>query len=251
MDPYLEGDLWTTFHTQLGAEIARQLAPRLRPRYLAFAEKRFIMDAPEDVAVTIDMYPDVGVAEAGPGTLGGLGAAVATAPLQLTTVIPTPVPHIWVEIRVAAERKLVTAIELLSPANKRGEGRKEYLDKRRRLLLSTAHLMEIDLLREGQRVPMREPLPPTAYYVFLSRVGKRPVTDVWPIGLDEPLPTVHVPLLDGDPDVPLDLQLAFTTVYDLCSYDIAVNYSRSPEVPLPPDATAWAEGRLRTAGMRT
>ena len=27
MDPYLEGDLWTTVHTDLCAEIARQLAP--------------------------------------------------------------------------------------------------------------------------------------------------------------------------------------------------------------------------------
>ncbi|RLT43090.1 MAG: DUF4058 family protein, partial [Chloroflexi bacterium] len=34
MAPYLEGPLWTTLHFTLGAEIVRQLAPRLRPRYL-------------------------------------------------------------------------------------------------------------------------------------------------------------------------------------------------------------------------
>lgn len=31
MDPYLEGDLWTTVHTDLCAEVARQLTPKLRP----------------------------------------------------------------------------------------------------------------------------------------------------------------------------------------------------------------------------
>lgn len=63
-------------------------------------------------------------------------------------------PHVSIEIRDVARRQLVTAIEILSPTNKRGEGRLEYLAKRRRLLLSTAHLMEIDLLRQGQRVPI-------------------------------------------------------------------------------------------------
>src|SRR5436305_9907253 len=42
MDPYFEGDLWTTFHTQFGVEIARQLTPKLAPRYIARAEKRYI-----------------------------------------------------------------------------------------------------------------------------------------------------------------------------------------------------------------
>src|SRR5205823_2575020 len=69
------------------------------------------------------------------------------------------VPHVTIEIRDAANRQLVTAIEVLSPTNKRGDGRSEYLAKRQRLLLSTAHLMEIDLLHQGQRVPMQQPLP--------------------------------------------------------------------------------------------
>ena len=73
-------------------------------------------------------------------------------------------------------RQLVTAIEVLSPTNKRGEGRGEYLARRRRLFLSTAHLMEIDLLRGGKRVPMQKALPPAPYFVFLSRprAGRSP-----------------------------------------------------------------------------
>ena len=64
MDPYLEGSLWSTVHTQLSAEIARQLAPRLRPRYLALTTERFVTVMPDDVAIaTTTVIPDVSVAE--------------------------------------------------------------------------------------------------------------------------------------------------------------------------------------------
>jgi hypothetical protein len=209
MDPYLEGSSWMNIHAQLSAEIARQLAPKLRPRYLALITERFVRETPEAV------------------------------------------PHLSVEIRDRANRQLVTAIEVLSPMNKRGEGRDEYLTKRRHSLLSTAHLLEIDLLREGQRIPMLKPLPPAPCFVFLSRAESRPITEVWPIPPDAPLPVVPIPLLPGDPDVPLDLQLALTTLYDLLGYDLAVDYTRPPEVPLRPEAAAWVEARLRAAGLRS
>jgi hypothetical protein len=41
MDPYVEGDDWTSFHAHFATEIARQLTPRLRPKYIALPEKRF------------------------------------------------------------------------------------------------------------------------------------------------------------------------------------------------------------------
>jgi Protein of unknown function (DUF4058) len=157
---------------------------------------------------------------------------------------------VTVEIRDTANRQLVTAIELLSPSNKRGDGRAEYLAKRRRILLSTAHLMEIDLLRQGQRPPMREVLPDAPYFVFLSRFENRPITDVFPITLHDPLPIVPVPLLTGDPDVPLDLQAALRTIYDLLGYDLAIDYLQPAEVPLPHEQDAWAHGLLRAAGLR-
>jgi hypothetical protein len=250
MDPYLEGPLWMTVHTQLSAEIARQLAPKLRPRYLALTTEWFIWEEPDSVAVaTASLYPDVGVVETGSDSGGG-PASVATAPLQLTTLMAVPIPHVTVEIRDTAQRRLVAAIKVLSTVNKRGEGYEEYLAKRRRILLSTAHLLEIDLLRRGRRVPMQQSLPKVPYFVFLSRAEKRPVTDVWLVRVDEPLPTVPVPLLSGDADVPLDLQLALTTVYDLLGYDLAVDYSQPPPIPLAAGNTAWADARLRAAGLR-
>jgi len=233
MDPYLEGSLWMSIHAQLSAEIARQLAPKLRPRYLALTSERFVIATPDSIAVaTASVYPDAGVITGGVTAPAPAATAVISPPLQMQTVMPESIPHVTVEIRDAANRQLVTAIEVLSPTNKRGDGREEYLAKRRRLLLSTAHLIEIDLLREGQRIPMRQALPDAPYFVFLSRADSRPLTDVWPIPLDQPLPTVPVPLLPGDGDVPLDLQAALTTVYNLLGYDLAIDYTQPPEIRL-------------------
>ena len=54
----------------------------------------------------------------------------------------------------------MAAIELLSPSNKRvGGGREEYLERRDKYLNGDVHLIEIDLLRRGTRLPMRGALP--------------------------------------------------------------------------------------------
>jgi hypothetical protein len=236
MDPYLEGSLWQSVHFQLSMEIARQLAPKLRPRYLALTPERFVYEVPEEVAITTrSLYPDVGLIDTGrPGSVPG-ETGVATVPLRIATLVPIAVPHLSIEIRDAASRLLVTAIEVLSPTNKRGDGREEYLAKRQRILRSTAHVIEIDLLRQGERVPMQQPLPSAPYFVLVGRAETRPIMYVWPVPLGESLPNIPVPLLPGDSDVMLDLQQALTSVYDSIGYDLAVDYTRPPEVPLPPD----------------
>lgn len=251
MDPYLEGSEWQSVHTELSAEIARQLAPKVRPKYIVRSTRRFVTEMPEDVGIAIESaYPDIGVLYPGrPGALASTPTARTQAPLQIATILPEQVPHITIEIRDVANRNLVTAIEVLSPTNKRGEGYREYLDKRSRTLLSSAHLIEIDLLRQGKRVPMQKPLPPAPYFVFLSRVERRPIVEVWPIQLDMRLPVIPVPLLPGDPDVDLDLQLAFDTMYDTFGYDLSIDYTRPPEVPLEGEAATWVAERLRKAGL--
>jgi hypothetical protein len=215
---------------------------------VALTQQWFVVETPEEVAVA-SLLPDVGVANGGQAAPEGASSGtLSAAPLRLATVVPRRMPQYAVEIRDTAERQLVTAIELLSPTNKRGDGRRQYLKKREHLLLSAVHLLEIDLLRQGRRVPMREPLPEASYFVLLNRVNRRLVSEVWPIRLDQPLPTVPVPLLDDDPDVPLDLQAALTNVYDFGSYERAVDYTRPPEVALSPAEEAWAVERLRAAG---
>ena len=63
--------------------------------------------------------------------------------------------EIFLTLRDRASNEVVTVIEVLSPSNKRpgSDGRKEYLEKRNQVLMSTAHLIELDLLRGGERLP--------------------------------------------------------------------------------------------------
>lgn len=245
MDPYLEGHEWMSFHAELSVEIARQLRPLLRPRYAALTIRRSVTDAPDDLEITAkseSVYPDVGVIERSPVPLPKNGGAVAVLEptRQVATVMPEMVPQYAVEIRDVEERELVTLIELLSPANKRGKGYREYVEKRTRILLSTSHLLEIDLLRNGTRVPMREELPESPYFIFLSRWQRRPMTDIWEVGLNQALPKIPVPLLPEDDDVALDIQEAFTTVYDSVGYDLLLNYKRPADIPLKDKAATWA-----------
>jgi hypothetical protein len=113
MDPYLEGDLWTTVHTDLCAEIARQVAPKLRPKYVALSTRRVVLAPPdENEGLAGQCFPDVEVISSHAPS-SSPPAAVASAPLILPANFPEPIPHISVEIRDVAERRLVTCIEVL------------------------------------------------------------------------------------------------------------------------------------------
>lgn len=247
MDPYLEGDLWQEFHGRLANEISAQLMPLLRPKYVALLDKYFAID---DTGLSIvgqqplkqSFYPDINVTE--------VKEAIAdyktvTAPaIELVSPLPEKVPVHRVEIRDVAERRLVSVIEILSPANKQGQGFDEYVKKRTALLQTSTHLLELDLLRGGERIPLvGGELPPAPYYIFLSRFTRRPHTEVWPVQLREPLPTVPVPLLPPDPDVPLALQPAIEACFELVGYhEHLIDYSHPPPPPpLGPEDTGWLE----------
>ncbi len=259
MDPYLEGELWQEFHETLAGAIRAQLIPHLRPKYVALLAKRYVIDRP--VLSIIDVppriiYPDVHILKT-PATssttcVGGTDVVVTEPATELRSFIQTEVPLLRVEIRDVANRRLVAFIEILSPANKRGDGRREYHEKRSEILLTDVHLLELDLLRQGIRIPLEGEPPAAHYYIYLSRADRRPYTQVWPVALRQPLPTVPVPLLSPDPDVPLDVQAAVRACFDLVGYERLLDYT----APFPPptlaeaDAT-WMEERLRTAGFRS
>src|SRR5262249_18994276 len=120
----------------------------------------------------------------------------------------------FLEIHDKRDRRLVTVVELLSPANKySGSDREQYLGKRGGLLKSWTHFVEIDLLRGGPRMPFADPLPPCDYYAMVSRMDRRPQAGLWPISLREPLPKIPIPVREPDPDAVLDLQAALHHVY--------------------------------------
>ncbi len=252
MDPYLEGNEWGSFHSDFCVALAQQLRPKLRPHYAALVEKRFVTDSGEELVISTqngsqrrDIYPDVGIVQQNPAESERIASSIAVLEptLQIPTVMPQQVPQRWIEIRDVKNRKLVTVIELLSPANKRGRGYKEYVERREDILQSRAHLLEIDLLRRGRRVPMLKPLPNFRYFVFLSRAQRRPLTDVWAIALDQPLPSIQVPLLASD-EVVLDIQASFTNVYDSIGYDLLLDYSEPPDIELTGEAAGWARSQI-------
>ncbi len=101
------------------------------------------------------------------------------------------------------------------------------------------HIVEIDLLRSGERPPFVTPLPESPYFVSVSRAENRPRVDIWPVSMTEPIPVVAVPLLVPDPDVPLDLSLAVRTIYDRAGYDLRIDYAKPPVPPLLPEEAVW------------
>jgi len=135
---------------------------------------------------------------------------------------------------------------VLSPDNKRAgsDGHREYLSKREAVLQSTAHLIELDLLRGGRRLPTIEPLPPADYYAFVCRAQHRPRAEVYAWTLRHRLPTIPVPLAADDPDVMLDLQAVFDTVYERAGYDYSLDYHRPVEPPLSDADAAWVRELL-------
>lgn len=258
MDPYFEdpGE-WTSFHAHFIGEIAAQLAPKLRPRYLVRMERYFLTDdydADDSLAVSnaerSSIYPDVGVYSHRRKRVTPPLVAIAPPPLRVKSAFPEDVPHMSLRVLDVKGRKLVAAIELLSPTNKRGVGRKQYLARRTRILNSSAHLMEIDLLHAGRRAPVAEPLPNAPYFVLLNRANHRRITEVWPVALDTPLPVVPVPLNAGDADVPLDLQAALMTMCDTFGFAEDVDYSKAPSAALSKGELKWVDARLRAVGVR-
>lgn len=252
MDPYLEGPrLWHDVHQRLAAQISRQLAPRLAPRYVARLETRFVASTPGEQTIDI-LSPDVDVTptalrELAIATYKALDVAVATPPPLILRVAPSQerVRLVTVEIRDVAQNRLVTSIEILSPVNKQpGRGLEEYRAKRETVLSADAHLLEIDLLREGTRPPRLIDLPESNYFVFLTRAEQSDQTETWPISVRDSLPVAPVPLLPGDDDVPLDLAHALRTIYDEARYDLSIDYNHPPVPPLAEKDAVWAQELL-------
>lgn len=246
MDPYLEGYLWPDVHHRLATQISDQLMPLLRPRYVARIEVQMIADETPEAEIGI-LYPDVEIVRAPFSSYLNrpvAGSPVVAEPLQMTPVT-TSVPLLEFEVRVAtveirdvAQNQLVTSIEILSPINKREPGRSKYRDKVHRLYDAGVNIIEIDLLRRGQRSFLYPRTPESAYRVSLTR-AKAKSADLWSIQLDEPLPVIPIPLRSPDKELLLDLGAVFSAIYDKAAYDLTIDYT----VPPPPPALSTQEKR--------
>ena len=69
--------------------------------------------------------------------------------------------------------------------------------------------------------------------------------DLWPLQLQDSLPTVPVPLNQPDGDVPLSLSEALAAIYEEAAYELSLNYSQPPPPPsLSKSDTQWMQERL-------
>lgn len=241
MDPFIESQRWDDFHATFVPALAELLVPQLRPRYTVDIERYvFLLDETDEHA---EHYaPDVSIVDRGGLTEGESSGAIATVePHVLTLPLPADVQQKYLVIRSRERGELVGLIEVLSPWNKKaGKGQMEYLQKRANYLRSDTHIIEFDLLRGGTRLPMIEPLPAGDYFAFIGRSGRRPKVDVYAWRLPDRLPTIPIPLKEGDADASLDLQEAFTHTYDRGGYDYALDYEQPPLPPLSDADQKWA-----------
>ncbi|MFV9506472.1 MAG: DUF4058 family protein [Oscillochloridaceae bacterium umkhey_bin13] len=256
MDPYLERpSLWPDVHTGLITAMRDAIQARIAPNYVAQITPYIALESIDIAVPRRAIVPDVAVYERDQAP-GGLAVATIDAPaMRGTATLEVETRYGRIEIRAVNNETLVTAIELLSPVNKRPgpEGADAYEKKRYELFNSGVHLLEIDLLRWGRR-PQFAPstvLPDMPYFVFLARADRWPEIEIWPCALQQPLPTVPVPLRRPDPDVALPLNPLLHQVYRNARYDLQVDYRAAPPQPdLSPDDAVWLDTQLRECGKR-
>lgn len=255
MDPYIETPkIWSDFHNNLATEVQGQLNRTIQPRYVARLVPYVTYETIEITDVR-GIRPDVAIwrLPTDRGMAAEATAVLTPAPVESMVQVEVPLRLTSVEINKVDTMQLVTAIEILSPVNKKPghEAYTDYRRKRRDLLRSPAHLLELDLLRGGERMPLEKPVGRSAYVIMLSRATQRPRVQVWPLQLSDRLPVLPVPLLEPDPDVALDLSTAVAAVYERGGYASLIDYRQPPPPPdLSTDEARWLDEHLRECGRR-
>ena len=74
----------------------------------------------------------------------------------------------------------------------------------------------------------------TDYVIIVNRAAfnAQRVSEIWPIALNQPLPTIPVPLLLDDSDAPLDLMNCLHQVQFDFRYPGRIDYTQSPPSPV-------------------
>jgi len=266
MDPFIEKQPeWELFHAWFVRKLAEQATPVVRDMGCFIDVERTVYQEDPAGPMVLLGAPD---ALTGPGddfdSAAELpapgGTAVATAEPRVVHEIvldPDDLHRFWQDYIVVKKKsgryeRVLTVVEVLSPANKSGSYAAKYREKRDRFLTSRAHFLEIDFLRDGAN-PSRDLFPelePTPYFIFLARktgTGRR--EEGYPVRLQDRLPVIGLPVLGGRPDIPLDLAAAFESAFDLSIHSNSIDYIHDP-VPDPPlsDAdAAWVRELIQPA----
>jgi hypothetical protein len=254
MNPFFE-QRWRDAHTRLITHFAEKLQEQLPEDLVAGAEEDVISIAEdESLAWT---RPDVQIREPWTPTASGGPITATEAPLVATEpiyVFTDDEVERWVEVRDETGR-LITVIELLSPSNKReDERRKDYINKRAGFVRQGVNVVEIDLVRQGERVfsmPVKDMLlrKPVPYAVSVFRASAPRQVMLYPIPLRSRLPVIRIPLRAADSDALLDLQPLINQCHARGRYH-RLDYGAPLNPPLSPEDVAWVDGLLREKGFR-
>jgi len=249
VDPFLEpAGLWPDFHDTF-LIFWRQAIARIIPQhYEVRVNERVQIVSPAAERIPV-VLPDVAVLRGPvpretPPALEARALEARDLEARATSAVLAPllVPLAYVEqpretylqILHRPDRRLVTVLELLSPSNKVNPGLEAHLAKRAEFLAQDVHLLELDLLRAGQRLPLSVPYPRGDFHALLARADRREWLEVYSWTVRDPLPALPIPLLPPDPDLVIDLQAIFSEAYDSGQFE----RGRNDALPLP---AAWDE----------
>ena len=259
VNPYLEQQ-WPDVHLKLINYISDALSGELPDDLMARTEQAIAVKEEEEEPEKKgkSFRPDTAIRETWKNGFPPVWQSESgNAAVQLAdpVVIPAePAQRRWIEIR-DRDRNVITVIEVISPPNRRRPGWSEYRAKQETLLANRVNLVEIDLIRGGTSpVAVDEELltrPDGTHGTICVARQHSPGGVRWEVyfcPLRDPLPAFRVPLRAGEHDVPLSLQPLLDQVYHNGKYWME-DY-RQPLLPaLTSEETAWAENRLRGAGL--
>jgi hypothetical protein len=252
MDPWLEDpDTFPDIHDALITCLREALNAALPRGYVARSRNRVWVDdqsrSEPDVSLTgRKRRPAAGGTRLAPSGMLALGQERSD---------PTEEPYL--EILATTGKRLVTAVEVLSPSNKRpgSAGRKDYLKKQKEFRLAGVNAVEVDLLRRGRHTTaaplatLRRKAGAFDYHVSVRVAGDPAELYAAAWRLADRLPAVGVPLDPGMEFVTVELQPLFDRAYDGGKYAEDTAYGRPPDPPLTPEQQAWADGVLREKGL--
>ncbi len=220
MDPYLEDEaLWPVFHHQLVMCLYQILLPGLVDRYRARVGQRHYL----------------------------------TEQALFTSVVREEHHEDYIEIRQRTDGRLITLIDVVSPANKvTSAGRTAYLDKRKEGKTASANLVELDLVLQGQPTLeySREGLPDWDYAVTVTRSTQPEKYEIYTATLQKRLPRFRLPLAPDDRDTVLDLHTAFTRCYDQGGFASRIDYAKDPPTTLTAEDKQWLQEMLKQQKLR-
>jgi hypothetical protein len=220
MDPYLEDEkVWPLFHHHLVSCLYQVLLPGLVDRYRARVGERHY----------------------------------TTEQALFTSIIREEHQEEFIEIRQRSDGRLVTLVEMVSPANKTTPaGRHAYLGKRGEAQAGGANLVEVDLVLQGQPLLdySREGLPDWNYAVTVTRATQPERHEIYTATLQKRLPRFRLPLAPDDRDTVLDLQAAFSRCYDQANLAGKIDYQRDPLTVLSEGNRSWLADHLKQQKLR-